>query len=279
VAAPRLQVVSPSELPEPPYPAATAVNGWRFEIDMQRIRRSDTWALCPREYRPWLLLIWVAAWEQVPAGSLPNNHALIAGHIDMDARIFGAHADMLLRGFRLHSDGRLYHHVVVERVRALLDYRESERLRKEEYRKGLKNKDTRPASVPRDSHVTPVGETPLELELEQERRKEESPSDSCRAGPTTHAAEAILAYLNERAGTRFQPVKANLDRIKARLREYDEETLRGVVDRKCAQWRADEKMRQYLRPATLFCAEKCAQYVGENTQAPIRKQGNFLGAI
>ena len=86
--------------------------------------------------------------------------------------------------------------------------------------------------------------------------------------PTTttglHAqATELLNFLNEKTGKNYRPVKANLDKIKARLKEYSLDELRAVVAIKTRDWKDDERMAPYLRPATLFGAEKCAQYMGE----------------
>lgn len=76
------------------------------------------------------------------------------------------------------------------------------------------------------------------------------------------AARRVLTYLNEQTGRNYHAVDANLDPICARLEEYDEQTLRGVIVDRCDAWKADEKMAEYLRPATLFNKTKCSQYVG-----------------
>lgn len=77
-------------------------------------------------------------------------------------------------------------------------------------------------------------------------------------------ARSVLDFLNERTGRAYKAVDANLDLIVARLREgYEERELRQVVARKCRQWAGDEKMAEYLRPATLFNRSKFAQYTGE----------------
>lgn len=73
----------------------------------------------------------------------------------------------------------------------------------------------------------------------------------------------VLNFLNEKTGRNYQPVKSNLSMIKARLKEYSITQLNQVIAKKCRDWGADEKMEPYLRPATLFNATKCAQYVGE----------------
>jgi len=73
----------------------------------------------------------------------------------------------------------------------------------------------------------------------------------------------VLAYLNERANRNFQPLPANTKLIAARMREgATVEQMKAVVDAKVADWSHDPKMREYLRPATLFNAEKFGQYSG-----------------
>ena len=79
----------------------------------------------------------------------------------------------------------------------------------------------------------------------------------------TEAAE-VLTFLNERTGRHFRAKKAALAPIMARLKEgYSASECRAVIARKVREWSADDRMRPYLRPATLFGAEKFAQYVGE----------------
>jgi len=91
-----------------------------------------------------------------------------------------------------------------------------------------------------------------------------------------HVVEVeILAYLNEKAGRSYRPVKSNIRLIAARLKEgATPDEIRAVVDRKCAQWIGDGKMEQYLRPETLFGATKFAQYQGElsGTNHPVLDQ-------
>lgn len=77
------------------------------------------------------------------------------------------------------------------------------------------------------------------------------------------AAIRVIDYLNSKTGKKFQPVDANTKLIRARIKDGATwETLTGVVDLKCRDWLNDPKMHEYLRPATLFNAEKFNQYVG-----------------
>lgn len=83
-------------------------------------------------------------------------------------------------------------------------------------------------------------------------------------GVYREAALRVLETLNLQAGRRYHPVVANLEPIIARLREgYTESELRAIAVVKARQWTADEKMAQYLRPATLYNRTKCAQYRAE----------------
>ena len=73
-------------------------------------------------------------------------------------------------------------------------------------------------------------------------------------------AKSILEYLNQEAGTHFKPVESNLKFIKARLKDYTEEDLRAVIDKKVDDWKGGE-MQMYLRPETLFNATKFETYL------------------
>jgi uncharacterized phage protein (TIGR02220 family) len=77
-------------------------------------------------------------------------------------------------------------------------------------------------------------------------------------------ATEVLEHLNVKVGKHFQPVAANTDLIRNRLREgASVEDCKAVIDAKHAEWGHDPKMAAYLRPATLFNASKFAQYVGQ----------------
>ena len=64
----------------------------------------------------------------------------------------------------------------------------------------------------------------------------------------------IVEYLNQKAGTHYKSsTELTRTKIHARLNEgFKKEDFFAVIDHKCAEWKADEHMRQYLRPETLF---------------------------
>lgn len=77
-------------------------------------------------------------------------------------------------------------------------------------------------------------------------------------------AKDVLRYLNKNAGKNFREVDSTLSQIIARLKEgYTAERLREIAYYKIEQWGTDEKMAEYLRPATLYNKTNCAQYDGE----------------
>ena len=79
-------------------------------------------------------------------------------------------------------------------------------------------------------------------------------------------AEQVLSYLNEKARTHFKPVESNLKFITARLKDYTQNDLKAVVDRKVKEWYGTE-MQTYLRPETLFNATKFESYINGLSKA------------
>jgi uncharacterized phage protein (TIGR02220 family) len=106
------------------------------------------------------------------------------------------------------------------------------------------------------------------LPREEKRREVNTMSgkpDAPKPNGKLHAdAVEILGVLNATAGRNYKPVKANLEMIEARLKEgATPDEIKAVIRKKCSQWGSDEKMAEYLRPATLFNRTKFAQYQGE----------------
>jgi uncharacterized phage protein (TIGR02220 family) len=98
--------------------------------------------------------------------------------------------------------------------------------------------------------------------LEEERRGETEKSKNT-VGQKPDAIE-VLNFLNEKTGRTYEPVPANLELIVARLKDGSSvDDCRAVIAKKCRDWATDDKMRFYLRPATLFNRTKFAQYKGE----------------
>lgn len=66
-------------------------------------------------------------------------------------------------------------------------------------------------------------------------------------------AEIVINRLNEISGKKFRPSKASLKNTNARLKEnYSVDELILVAEHKTLLWSKDPRMREYLRPQTLF---------------------------
>ena len=206
---PKLMSVN-AERPDPPYSPDIRSNGWQFELDLSRIRHSNTWVKCIYEMRPWLLMLWCVAWEQSPCGALPNDDELIAAHMGISQGIFDGHRAMLMRGWTLHSDGLLYHEVITEKVLAMVSKRKGDRERQARWYERNKQKQQLKSDLTRVSRVTNAFLTPLEQEQEQEQEKEIAPTvlvNAANAASTTTykrpacPTEKIVALYHENLPT------------------------------------------------------------------------------
>lgn len=77
-------------------------------------------------------------------------------------------------------------------------------------------------------------------------------------------AKEIINFLNRKAGKNFQHVDGNLNFVIDRLKEgASMSDCKMVIAARCRKWNDDLKMREYLRPPTLFNKTKFASYIGE----------------
>lgn len=105
--------------PPPLTPADSDLAGFNFmPLDVVRFAQSDLVAFAPAEAIVAAILLWGAAWQARPAGSLTNDDRALAKAAGYGRSVdeFRKVKDDALRGFVLCSDGRLYHPVVAEKV-------------------------------------------------------------------------------------------------------------------------------------------------------------------
>ncbi len=109
---------------EPPIPLDADLRSVRwFKLDMVSLLNSDFMQLAsPEEFKA-AFLLWTKSIHQVPAGSLPNDEAILAklaGGYDHRRKGWQRIREMTLHGWDLCSDGRLYHQAVVGTVLDIL---------------------------------------------------------------------------------------------------------------------------------------------------------------
>ncbi len=76
--------------------------------------------------------------------------------------------------------------------------------------------------------------------------------------------DIVISYLNDAAGKSFRGAKADKAMISQRLKDYGMDCVKAVIDKKSAKWKDDPKMRDYLRPSTLFRPSNFDAYVNED---------------
>lgn len=96
------------------------------------------------------ITLWWAAWNQVPAASLPNDDAALCRLADLgrDVKSFRKLKDDALHGFVLCSDGRLYHKYLAGLAVEAWARRVKERERKAKYRSTHDRHRDIPEAVP-----------------------------------------------------------------------------------------------------------------------------------
>lgn len=109
-----------NDLPNPLTAADCDLRDFAFmPLDVVRLRDSDIAALSTADEFRSAVLLWCAAWHQVPAASLPDDDRVLAqlagyGRVVSEWRKV---RDGALRGWVKCADGRLYHPVVAEKAR------------------------------------------------------------------------------------------------------------------------------------------------------------------
>jgi hypothetical protein len=103
-------------LPDPLVPAEADLRGLRFmPLDVMRLLDSDFYALANgAEFKAGVTL-WAKSWNQVPAGSLPDDDRVLQ-HLSGAGALWPEVRGVALRHWVRCSDGRLYHPVVAEAV-------------------------------------------------------------------------------------------------------------------------------------------------------------------
>ena len=119
-----------------------------------------------------------------------------------------------------------------------------------------------------------TGHQRLEERLEEERDElsgSQANADAApeKAGTKDSPASEVIRRLNEKAGTAFREgSKQSARLIDARLREgYTVGELESIVDAMCEEWGGDPRMRDYLRPSTLFNATNAENYLEKARRA------------
>ena len=105
------------------------------------------------------------------------------------------------------------------------------------------------------NNVTPMLQNGYgEIEIEKEKELEIDNKNCRLSDKSSTVVSEIIDYLNQKTGKHFRKSIANTTRaINARIKEgFTVDDFKAVIDKKVIEWGKDERMKQYLRPQTLF---------------------------
>ena len=99
---------------------------------------------------------------------------------------------------------------------------------------------------------------------------DDTKGEVCPKDSTGEKRREIIDYLNRRMGTSYKPdskgIKSILD---PRLKDgYTVEDCKTVIDNMILAWGNDDKMRQYIRPSTLFRPSHIDSYLNYRQTVP-----------
>ena len=99
---------------------------------------------------------------------------------------------------------------------------------------------------------------------------DDTKGEVCPKDSTGEKRHEIIDYLNRRMGTSYKPdskgIKAILDPC---LKDgYTVEDCKTVIDNMILAWGSDDKMRQYIRPSTLFRPSHIDSYLNYRQTVP-----------
>lgn len=257
--------------PAPLVPAEVDLRGMSFmPLDVARLRDSDLAIEATGDEFRAAVLLWCAAWVQVPAASLPDSNRALAAYAGFgrhDVKGWQRVRAGALRGFVRCSDGRLYHPVVAEKAleawaerQAFKDRRENESERLARHRQ--EHKDIRAAL--RSHGIIARWNEPIEalrdmLHDAEQQRNSNAPetrtgplpvtaktgtgtgtgtgSISPRAGDArahihAHARTRVLALLDEQ-GIPYRTTAASRDPslVTAMARDFDLPEVEAAIER------------------------------------------------
>ncbi|GAC1511699.1 MAG: hypothetical protein NVS1B6_18120 [Steroidobacteraceae bacterium] len=137
-------MASKAELPAPLSPPDCDLRGYDFmPLYGHRLFGSDFDSKATDAEFRIAMRLWWAAWQQCPAGSLPNDDAALCRLADLgrDIKSWKKVRDMVLRNFVLCSDGKLYHPLICSEAKDAWERRRRDRERKAKMREAKRNND------------------------------------------------------------------------------------------------------------------------------------------
>ena len=137
--------------------------------------------------------------------------------------------------------------------------------------KGFEEKAKKANGFSENQTKAKKADTDTVTDTDTDTENETDNTDIVGQAPTPSPHQFIIEYLNEKTGSSYRTTnKATQRAINGRLSEgFTVENFKAVIDVKVKKWLNDPKMRDYLRPETLFAASHFESYLNEaDTEKP-----------
>lgn len=181
--------------PEPLVPAEVDLKGLGgFVLDINRLFSSELFAIGCAEEKWAAFMLWCRAWQQTPAGSLPNDERVLAAFSDAGKR-WSKVKTVAMRGFILCADGRLYHPVVCEQVMKAWKGRQSYIADQKRLQKWREKRRGNGDETQFETHFKGVSETPMKPPMKPPLKPSRNPVE----GEVKVESKQLLDSLSPRA--------------------------------------------------------------------------------
>ena len=135
--------------------------------------------------------------------------------------------------------------------------------RHEAYRVAMANNGKRGGAPIGNSNAKKTTENNLKQPKTSKNNQKQTPNPNPNPIPNPYKESIveILAYLNEKAGTKYGESKESIKLITARLNDhFTVDDFKKVIDKKVNEWKGTEQA-QYIRPSTLFAPSHFEEYL------------------
>lgn len=141
-------------LPGPLVPSEVDLRNFSYmPLYVVHLRDSDFAAETSGEEFKAAVLLWCAAWHQVPAGSLPDSDKALRRFSGLSLSDWNSVRNKAMSGFIKCSDGRLYHPVLADAAKASWDEKEKRKQRTEKATQSRKNESLNKISEDEQRYV------------------------------------------------------------------------------------------------------------------------------
>lgn len=157
-----------------------------FMLNVERMLASELWALSSGDEFKAAFALWMRAWKQFPAGSLPDDDRVLAAFSGAGNKWAKVRA-MALRGFVKCTDGRLYHRVLAAEAMRSYGWKMTSRKKREADAERLRKWRASHAETPVDTPIETTDETHFVAEG-QDRTGQDRKEEVRKYPPTTNSS-------------------------------------------------------------------------------------------